>query len=105
MHTWLATQTEGWWRYAFDAAGVPFSYISTQTAAAEPDLRGKYDVIIFAPVGGGGSQSILNGIPLWNNPMPWQKSDLTPNLGRIDSTPDIRPGLGYDCLLYTSRHL
>ena len=22
MHTWLATQTEGWWRYAFDAAGV-----------------------------------------------------------------------------------
>ena len=100
MHTWLATQTEGWWRYAFDAAGVPFSYISTQTAAAEPDLRGKYDVIIFAPVGGGGSQSILNGIPLWNNPMPWQKSDLTPNLGRIDSTPDIRPGLGYDGLAH-----
>lgn len=30
--------------------------------------------------------------------MPWEKSDLTPNLGRIDSTPDIRPGLGYDGL-------
>ena len=27
--------------------------------------------------------------------MPWKKSDLTPNLGRIDSTDDIRPGLGY----------
>ncbi|MGD0890572.1 MAG: M14 family zinc carboxypeptidase [Terracidiphilus sp.] len=100
MHTWLATQTEGWWRYAFDAVGVPYDYISTQTVAAEADLRGKYDVIVFAPVGGGGSQSIINGIPMWNNPMPWQKSDLTPNLGRVDSTPDIRPGLGYDGLAH-----
>jgi len=98
MHTWLATQTEGWWRYAFDTAGVPFDYISTQTAAGEADLRSKYDVIVFAPVGGGSSQSIINGIPMWNNAMPWQKSDLTPNLGRIDSTADIRPGLGYDGL-------
>ena len=96
MHTWLATQTEGWWRYAFDTAGVPFDYIGTQTAAAEQDLRSKYDVIVFAPVGGGGSQSIISGIPMWNNAMPWQKSDLTPNLGRIDSTADIRPGLGYE---------
>jgi hypothetical protein len=100
MHTWLATQTEGWWRYAFDTAGVPYDYINTQTVAGEADLRSKYDVIIFAPVGGGGSQGIINGIPMWNNAMPWQKSDLTPNLGRIDSTADIRPGLGYDGLAH-----
>jgi hypothetical protein len=100
MHTWLSTQTEGWWRYAFDSAGVPYDYISTQTAAHESDLRAKYDVIIFAPVGGGGSQSILNGIPLWNNAMPWQKSDLTPNMGSLDQTTDIRPGLGYDGLAH-----
>jgi hypothetical protein len=100
MHTWLATQTEGWWRYAFDTAGVPFDYISTQTVAGEADLRSKYDVIVFAPVGSGGTQSILNDIPAWNNAMPWQKSDLTPNLGRIDSTADIRPGLGYDGLAH-----
>jgi hypothetical protein len=98
MHTWLATQTEGWWRYAFDAAGVPYDYISTQTVEAQADLRSKYDVIVFAPVGGAGTQNIINGIPTWNNAMPWQKSDLTPNLGRIDSTADIRPGLGYDGL-------
>jgi hypothetical protein len=103
MHTWLSTQTEGWWRYAFDSAGVPYDYISTQTAAHESDLRAKYDVIIFAPVGGGGSQGILNGIPQWNNAMPWQKSDLTPNLGRIDSTADIRPGLGYEGLAHLKR--
>jgi hypothetical protein len=100
MHTWLATQTEGWWRYAFDTAGVPYDYINTQTVAGEADLRSKYDVIIFAPVGGGGSQSIINGIPMWNNAMPWQKSDLTPNLDHTDSTADMRPGLGYDGLAH-----
>jgi hypothetical protein len=100
MHTWLGTQTEGWWRYAFDTAGVPFDYINTQTVAKQPDLRAKYDVIVFAPVGHASTLEILNGIPLWNNPMPWQKSELTPNLGAIDSTSDIRPGLGYDGLAH-----
>jgi hypothetical protein len=100
MHTWLATQTEGWWRYAFDTAQIPYDYISTQTVAAEPDLRAKYDVIVFAPVGFAGTANIIDGIPMWNNAMPWQKSDLTPNLGRIDSTADIRPGLGYEGLAH-----
>ncbi len=100
MHTWLGTQTEGWWRYAFDAAGVPFDYISTQTVARQSDLHAKYDVIVFAPVGRASTLEILNGIPRWNNPMPWEKSDLTPNLGVLDSTSDIRPGLGYDGLAH-----
>ena len=98
MHTWLATQTEGWWRYAFDTAGVPYDYISTQTVAKEADLRSKYDVIVFAPVGRASTQEIINGMPMWNNALPWEKTDLTPNLGRIDSTADMRPGLGYDGL-------
>ncbi|MGB6974197.1 MAG: M14 family zinc carboxypeptidase [Terracidiphilus sp.] len=96
MHTWLDTQTEGWWRYAFDAVGVPYAYISTQTAEKEADLRAKYDVIIFAPVGHTTPEEIIDGLPRWNNPMPWEKTALTPNLGRVDSTPDIRPGLGFD---------
>jgi len=100
MHTWLGTQTEGWWRYAFDTAGVPFDYINTQIVAKQPELRAKYDVIVFAPVGHASTLEIINGIPLWNNPMPWQKSELTPNLGAIDSTSDIRPGLGYDGLAH-----
>jgi hypothetical protein len=100
MHTWLGTQTEGWWRYAFDTLGVPFDYISTQTVANQPDLRQKYDVVVFAPVGRSSSLEILNGIPMWNNPMPWQKSELTPNLGALDSTPDVRPGLGYEGLAH-----
>jgi Zinc carboxypeptidase len=104
MHTWLATQTEGWWRYAFDTAGIPFDYISTQTAAKEADLRSKYDVIIFAPVGRSSSLDIINGLPMWNNPMPWKKSELTPNLeDGGDSTDDIRPGLGYDGLAHLKK--
>jgi hypothetical protein len=95
MHTWLFTQTEGWWRMAFDKLHVPYEYISTQTAAAEPDLRSKYDVIIFAPVGGSTSSQIISGLPMWGNPLPWQKTDLTPNLGKLDSTADMRPGLGF----------
>jgi hypothetical protein len=98
MHTWLGTQTEGWWRYAFDTAGVPFDYISTQAVANQDDLRAKYDVIVFAPVGRSSPLEILNGIPMWNNAMPWQKSELTPNLGALDTSSDIRPGLGYEGL-------
>ncbi len=95
MHTWLATQTEGWWREAFDSLGIPYTYISTQTAASQADLRAKYDVILFAPVTGHTSaQQIIDGIPMYGNPQPWQTTALTPNLGRIDSTLDMRPGLG-----------
>jgi hypothetical protein len=100
MHTWMGTQTEGWWRLAFDKAGIPFSYISTQTAGSEDDLRAKYDVIIFAPVGRASSQDIISGMPKFGNALPWQKSELTPNLGLLDSTPDMRDGLGYDGLAH-----
>jgi hypothetical protein len=94
MHTWLSTQTEGWWRQAFDFLHIPYSYISTQDAAKDPNLNAKYDVILFPP-GGGSPQSILAGMPMWRNPMPWKKTELTPNMG-IDETDDIRPGLGWN---------
>jgi hypothetical protein len=57
----------------------------------------------FAPIGRSSALEIINGIPMWNNAMPWQKSDLTPNLGAIDSTPDVRPGLGYDGLAHLKK--
>ncbi|HET9836406.1 MAG TPA: M14 family zinc carboxypeptidase [Rhodanobacteraceae bacterium] len=94
MHTWLSTQTEGWWRMALDKLHVPYSYISTQDVARDPNLRGKYDVILFGPVGYSSTRLIIDGLPMYGNPMPWKKTALTPNLGVIDSTDDIRPGLG-----------
>ena len=96
MHSWLATQTEGWWRQAFDKLDIPYTYISTQTARTDANLRAKYDVIVFAPVGRASSQEIVDGLPMWNNALPWQKTELTPNLGSLDQTADQRPGLGYE---------
>jgi hypothetical protein len=96
LHSWLATQTEGWWRLALDRAEIPYSYISTQTVASEQDLRAKYDVIVFAPIGRASTDQIIDGLPMWGNPLPWQKTELTPNLGLLDQTPDTRPGLGYE---------
>jgi len=94
LHTWLTTQTEGWWRHAFDDAKVPYSYINTQQVANDDNLNAKYDVIVFAPVGRG-PEAIVNGMPMWGNPLPWKKTPDTPNLGSEDQTDDMRPGLGW----------
>lgn len=98
MHTWLSTQDEGWWRIAFDQLGIPYGYISTQDVARDNDLNAKYDVILFAPVGRGGPQTIVSGLPMYGNPLPWKTTELTPNLGKIAATDDMRPGLGWSGL-------
>ena len=94
LHTWQSTQDEGWWRLAFDQMQVPFDYISTQDVAKDADLNRKYDVIVFGPVGRG-INTIIHGLPMYGNAIPWKKTDLTPNMGGFASTDDIRPGLGW----------
>jgi hypothetical protein len=99
VHTWLSTQTEGWWRLALDNLKIPYDYISTQTVAKNDDLNSKYDVILFPPVGfNSSSTAIINGMPSnWGNPLPWKNTPETPNLvGKNDSTDDMRPGLGWE---------
>ncbi len=98
MHTWIHTEAEGWWRIEFDKYKVPFDYISTQDVARDPSLRSKYDVIIFAPIQRGSTSMIINGMPMYGNKLPWKTTELTPNIGKIDSTDDMRPGLGLDGL-------
>jgi hypothetical protein len=95
MHTWINTQDEGWWRLALDQLSIPFTYISTQDLTNDPDLRSKYDVILFPPVGRGAGQAIISGMPMFGNAIPWKTTELTPNIGKIDSTDDIRPGMGW----------
>jgi hypothetical protein len=97
MHTWLNTQDEGWYRLGLDQNQVPFAYISTQDVSKDSNLKSKYDVILFAPVGRG-SQAIISGMPMYGNPIPWKTSALTPNLGKTDETDDMRPGLGWSGL-------
>jgi hypothetical protein len=83
----------------FDRLKVPYDYISTQVIANESDLRSKYDVVVFPPTGRS-AQAIIAGLPMWGNPLPWKTSQLTPNIGRIDSTDDMRPGLGYTGVMH-----
>jgi hypothetical protein len=94
VHTWQGTQDEGWWRMEFDLLKVPYDYISTQVIAKDANLNAKYDVIVFPPVGRN-AQAVISGMPMWGNPLPWKTTELTPNIGKIDSTDDMRPGLGF----------
>jgi hypothetical protein len=96
MHTWQSTQTEGWWRQALDFNGVPYEYISTQDVAKDPNLNAKYDVILFGP--GAGGAAVIEGMPMWRNPMPWKNTPETPNIGAWAQTDDMRPGLGWQGL-------
>ncbi|MGE5626446.1 MAG: M14 family zinc carboxypeptidase [Bacillota bacterium] len=93
MHSWIDTQTEGWWRQALDQLHIPYAYISTQDASRESDLKAKYDAILFGPVGVGDTRMIVNGLPLYGKPIPWNKKVISTSLP-IDETDDIRPGLG-----------
>uniref|UniRef100_A0A8J7VTU4 Peptidase M14 domain-containing protein n=1 Tax=Coralloluteibacterium stylophorae TaxID=1776034 RepID=A0A8J7VTU4_9GAMM len=93
LHSWLGTQTEGWWRMALDGLGIDYDYVSTQDVARDARLLSRYDVVLFGPVGGD-PRLVVDGLPMNGAPIPWKSTSLTPNIGRIDATDDIRPGLG-----------
>ncbi len=93
LHTWTNTQNDGWFRVEFDRLQIPYSYISDQVIRNTPNLREKYDVIIFPPVGGS-AQAIVNGMPMRGAPIPWKASDVTPNMALApDQTDDMRGGM------------
>jgi len=94
MHTWRETQNEGWVRYALDRMGVPYTYISDQDLR-RPGTLDRIDVVVFPHTGGRGG-SLLNGAPMVGPPIPWKNTPQTPNLGRIDETDDMRPGMGLE---------
>ncbi|HEY7292765.1 MAG TPA: M14 family zinc carboxypeptidase [Vicinamibacterales bacterium] len=93
VHSWTRTQDEGWWRAALDTFGVPYTYFADQKLT-EGNLRSKYDVIIFPHVGGS-AVSQVNGMPMIGKaPLPYKKTAETPNLAYLDSSDDIRGGMG-----------
>ncbi|MBI3949325.1 MAG: hypothetical protein HY314_02560 [Acidobacteria bacterium] len=98
LHTWQTTQDEGWFRLAFEGLQIPYDYISDHDVRDTANLREKYDVIIFPPAGGS-AQRIVNGIPMRGEPIPWKTTELTPNIGKVDSTDDMRGGMGLEGLI------
>jgi hypothetical protein len=97
LHQWTNTQTEGWWRQAFDVYQIPYDYIDPKTIHDTANLRAKYDVIIFGP---GGGQGVVEGTPLWKNPIPYQNTADTPNVGTWAQTEDTRIGMGFEGLMH-----
>src|SRR5207302_7030212 len=63
----------------------------------EGNLRSKYDVIVFPHVGGN-AQSMIAGVTLPGTPVPYKKTEQTPNLGALDESDDIRGGMGFEGL-------
>ena len=97
IHSWQRTQDEGWVRAAFDYYKIPYTYFA-DLKLREGHLREKYDVIVYPHVGGT-PQSQVDGIPKTGPyPIPYRKTALTPNLGVLDHSDDIRGGMGLDGL-------
>jgi hypothetical protein len=97
VHSWTRTQDEGWWRAALDTFGVPYTYFADQKLR-DGNLRSKYDVIIFPHVGGS-AVSQVNGMPKTGvEPLPYKKTAEFPNLAFVDSSDDIRGGMGIEGL-------
>jgi hypothetical protein len=93
VHTWTNTQNEGWFRIEFDRLQIPYTYISDHVIRNTPNLREKFDVLIFPPVGGS-AQTIVNGMPMRGDPIPWKASAITPNFALSpDQTDDMRGGM------------
>jgi hypothetical protein len=95
LHGWTSTQTEGWWRQAFDVHGIPYAYIDPQFVRSTPNLREKFDVILFGP----GAGNVVDGQPMWRTPIPYKNNAETPNLVTFASTDDTRIGMGFEGLI------
>ena len=98
VHSWSRTQDEGWVRAALDTYGVQYSYFADQKLR-DVNLRAKYDVIIFPHVGGTAQSQVVGTPKTGTLPLPYKKSDATPNLGYMDQSDDIRGGMGLEGLM------
>ena len=103
MHNWQSTQNDGWFRIALDTHKIPYTYIADTKVRVTPNLRQQFDVIIMPPMTGFGPSGLseeLKGLPMRGEPMPWKNTAEMPNLVApgIDTSDDIRGGLGYSGL-------
>jgi hypothetical protein len=94
VHSWLNTQNEGWVRYAFDRLAIPYTYLSVQQLKDRALLE-QLDVLVL-PYVTSDAQLIVNGLPMQGPKIPWRRTAETPNLGGLDSTDDVRPGIGLE---------
>lgn len=92
VHSWTNTQNEGWFRLALDTYKIPYVYLPIQAVKANSKLRSDFDMVLLPPMGNS-AQSVVNGIPLTGEPIPWKPLPDFPHLGGPDSIDDIRGGM------------
>ncbi len=97
VHSWTRTQDEGWWRAALDTYGIPYTYFADQKLR-DGNLRAKYDVLLMPHIGGSAVAQVNGMARTGNAPLPYKKTDATPNLAYLDSSDDIRGGMGIEGL-------
>jgi hypothetical protein len=104
MHDWQETQDDGWFRVSLDQLKIPYTYIGDTKIRDTSNLRDQFDVIIVPP-DWDDLAGMLQGIPLRGNPMPWKNTPETPSFFApgLDSSDDIRGGLGYSGLANLGR--
>lgn len=108
VHNWQNTQNDGWFRIAFDELKIPYTYVADTWLRENANLREKFDVLILPPMGGGGAAGLsseVRGLPMRGGPRPWENTPDTPNFVApgLDSSTDIRGGLGYQGLANLER--
>ncbi len=101
VHTWQTTQTEGWLRIGMEQSGIPYDYISVHDVRDTPDLRARWDVLVFGP-STSNALSLVRGMQ-GPNPIMWKATEVTPNIGRQASTDDMRGGLELSGVLNLER--
>lgn len=102
IHSWTRTQDEGWWRAALDTYGVPYTYFADQKLR-DGNLRAKYDVLLLPHIGGSAAAQVNGLVATGGAPLPYEKTEATPHLGVLDSSDDIRGGMGIDGLVELAR--
>ncbi|MBI4409813.1 MAG: peptidase, partial [Gemmatimonadetes bacterium] len=101
-HTWVYTQDEGWARFTFEQAGVPY------TSIHKDDLRGgglrrRFDVVVVPSTGGASLESLIHEHDRRFGPMPFTKTAAYPSHGTPSSTPDMTGGPGFEGLAELQR--
>jgi hypothetical protein len=88
--SWSGTQEIGWYRYTFDAFGVPYDLIYKERIV-KGDLRSEYDVIVM-PTQTATRQAVFQ--PPAAKPVPYMRGPKYKFLGVYGESADITGGMG-----------
>ncbi|CAN5612520.1 M14 family metallopeptidase [soil metagenome] len=101
-HTWTNTQDEGWVRFTFDQARIPYTSIHKDDLR-RGNLRSRFDVILVPNTGGAGVETLIHEQNTKFGPMPYTRTSEFPSHGTPSSTVDMTGGPGFEGLAQLQR--